>query len=41
MSVRGVAETADVNGSPDVSRVDEGNAVVKIRGDWTDKKYCM
>ncbi len=40
LSVRGVAETADVNGSPDVSRVDEGNVVVKIRGDWTDKKYC-
>ena len=41
LSVRAVAETADVNGSPDVSRVDEGNVVVKIRGDWTDKKYCM
>ncbi len=30
--LRAVAETADVNGSPDVSRVDEGNVVVKIRG---------
>ncbi len=32
--MRAIAETADVNGSSDVSGVDEGNVVVKIRGGW-------
>ena len=39
--LRAIAETADVNRSSDVSGVDEGNVVVKIRGGWTNKKYCM